>query len=51
MPGWLTILVTLVQEIPEIVAIIEKIVGIVSNAPDKKVALEAISKAVADLPK
>lgn len=51
MPVWLTTLLAVVNEIPEIVALIEKIVGHVSSAPDKKAAIEAVGKAVSDLHK
>jgi soluble P-type ATPase len=51
MPGWLTTLLALVQEIPEIVALVEKIIGTVVSSADKKAAVVSLTKAVASLPK
>ena len=49
MPSWLTNLLALVNEVPQLIALIEKLFSSVSNAEDKKTLVQNLSKAVDDL--
>jgi hypothetical protein len=46
LPSWLTTLISLIQAVPEIIAIIEKIIATVDHATDKQAAIKCLETAI-----